>query len=250
VIPDSRFPIELSRFGPAQTEDFPGWDGQGDGVPASRDLQIEADGEQYTAIVLIGSRASARLRGELARVDSSLSFAPLHPGTEVNGLTTLGPAREYPVGSFTLVRVVPTIDCGPASACHSGTPLYLVHAPGRLLQPDLLQPCPDPGSCSPPGACYAIGWTSPFFAGGYAEGCKLQLDDQDDQFYCTNMDARWDRVGRMLERPRGARFSDPLQYAFAKVAWDGLVVLITNRLASPPTGPAVRLLWPSWQAAD
>jgi len=236
VTPDSRFPIELSRFRPPRTTDFPGWEGQGSGVPSSVDLQVDADGEQYTAVVLIGQRASPRLRAELAHAVASLSVPPLRPGTDVNGLTVLGPASDYPVGSFTLVH----------AADSDRTPFYLVHAPGSLARPNLAQPCPDAGACTPPGGFYAIGWTSPFLQGGYAEQCDLQLDRQDDQFYCTNMNARWDRVGRVIEQPHGARFSDPLQFGFVKVAWDGRVVVITDELASPPPAPAVRILWPTW----
>jgi hypothetical protein len=55
-----------------------------------------------------------------------------------------------------------------------------------------------------------------------------------EQFYCTNSAARWDRVGRVIRRPAGARFSEPLQYAFAKVAWDGHVVLIAGIDQNPP----------------
>ena len=37
--------------------------------------------------------------------------------------------------------------------------------------------------------------------------------------------ARWDRVRRVLVRPPGASRGDPLNLAFAKVAWDGHVLL-------------------------
>jgi hypothetical protein len=166
-VPDSRLPILLSRFKPPQNDDFPGGDGDLRGVPSSRDLQINADGEQYTGIVLIGPRASRRQRAELARAIASLRFAALQSGSLVNGLAVLAPADHYPVGSFTLVQA-PNASCGRSKdACRYGaTPFYLVHAPGRLSQPDLIQPCPEEGGCTPPGAFYAIGWTSPFLQGG------------------------------------------------------------------------------------
>jgi hypothetical protein len=218
-VPDSRFPILLSRFEPGQAEDFPGGNGQGHGVPSWRDLQIDADGEHYTGIVLIGPQASVQQRAELARVIASLVFAPFHSGTVVSGLAALGPASRYPVGSFTLVHV-PAGNCAAGTqACRSGgTPFYLVHGPG-VLQPDLIRPCPQAGACAPPGAFYAVSWTTPSQHGDYAQRCNLRFDSRADEFYCTNMHARWDRVGRVLTRPANARSGYPLQFVLAR--WRG-----------------------------
>lgn len=57
----------------------------------------------------------------------------------------------------------------------------------------------------------SIGWTYEGTYGGYRSECQLRLDRARDEFYCTNLRARWDRVGRVIERSPGARVSDPLQ---------------------------------------
>ena len=61
------------------------------------------------------------------------------------------------------------------------------------------------------------------------------------------MRARWDRVGRVLKRPPGARVNDPLQFTFAKIAWDGHVVMLSDRGERPPGAAATKLLWPGWR---
>jgi hypothetical protein len=61
--------------------------------------------------------------------------------------------------------------------------------------------------------------------GGYTSRCDMRLDRRLEQFYCANIDARWDRFGRVITRPRSAGVDDPLEFRFAKVAWDGHVVL-------------------------
>ena len=247
TVPDSRFPIELSSFRRPRYPDFSAADSKKRGVPPSLDMQTEADGQRYSAIALIGPRASPQLRAQLARVIASVAFPPLRPGTNVNGLTVLQSASHYPVGSFTLVHARGAICDGHANDCVSGSaPFYLVHAPGRLHTPDLIEPCSPPASCAPAGAFYGIGWTWQLMQGGYTSRCNLRLDTRDDQFFCRNIDARWDRVGRVITRPRGARFNDPLQFAFAKVAWDGHVVLVSGFGGNPPREPALRLLWPNW----
>jgi hypothetical protein len=61
-------------------------------------------------------------------------------------------------------------------------PFYLVHAPGRLHQPDLIDPCePTAAACTPPGAFYALGWTSEDVLGGYRSACHLRLDRSKEQ---------------------------------------------------------------------
>jgi hypothetical protein len=243
TVPDSRFPIELGTFRAPQYPDY-----SKKGVPSSIDRPIEADGQRYAAIAVIGPRAPAGLRAALGRVIASLSFPPPRPGTEIgNGLTVLQPATSYPVDSFTLVHAPGAICGGDVRRCRTGgAPFYLVRAPGRLHEPDLLQPCTPPGSCSPAGAFYAIGWTWEDVLGGYRSRCDLRLDRRRQQFFCTNLDARWDRVGRVITRPPGARFSDPLQFAFAKIAWDGHVVMVPGIDENPPRPPAAHALWPGW----
>jgi hypothetical protein len=169
-------------------------------------------------------------------VIASLSFPRLHAGSTVGEQTVLQSPTHYPVDSFTLVYARGAICSGRATACRPGrAPFYLVHAPGRLRQPDLIQPCtPAPDACSPPGAFYAIGWKDEAIAGGYRSGCDLRLDRKQDQFYCTNSGARWDRVGRVITRPAGAHLDDPLQFAFANVSWDGHVILVAGVDSNPP----------------
>ena len=240
-------PAQTLELRSAADHRFPKVDYRKDGVPAARSLTIQADGQQITASVLIGHDASSQLRASITKVIASVAFPRPHAGTEAGGLTVLGPAKHYPVGSFTLIHARSAICSEGANRCHTGTaPFYLVHAPGRLHQPDLIQPCPTAGSCTAPGAFYAIGWKDESILGSYTARCDLQLDRHDDQFYCTNMDARWDRVGRVITRPPGARISAPLQFAFAKIAWDGQVVIASGTIENPPRAPALRTLWPKW----
>jgi len=224
-VPDSRFPVELSTFAPAPPDSLP--TGYG-----AREVtqQINADGEQYVATAVIGPAASANARAMIAAVVASLRFPLLKTGEVANGEEIdLGPAGRYPVGSFTLVHAPGAICDGKAFDCHSGSaPFYLVHAPGRL-PPSLINPCkPTAAACTPPGAFYAIGWTDEDILGGYRSACQLHLDRSDKQFYCTNSTARWDRTGAPLVVPRGPKVRDGLQVAFAKVAWNGDVVLLSG----------------------
>src|SRR5919204_1091663 len=153
---------------------------------------VVADGRDYVAQAWVGARASAAKRSLLARVVSSLAFPRLRPGETVGyGFSVLERASRYPVGSFTRVRV-------------QGQPFSLVHAPGGF---------------------YAIGWTWQSLEGGYKSRCRLRLDRARKEFFCTNMRARWDRVGRVLVEPSRARGGDPLNVAVAKVAWDGHLLL-------------------------
>jgi hypothetical protein len=78
----------------------------------------------------------------------------------------------------------------------------------------------------------------------------MRFDPELEQFYCTNMDARWDRVGRVVTRPPGAAHSVPLSFAFAKRAWDGHVVIVGGMSAPPPSGTVLKSLWPGWGAPE
>jgi hypothetical protein len=126
-----------------------------------------------------------------------------------DGFTVLKLESRYPLASFTRVRA-------------QGVPFYLVHAPGGF---------------------YGVGWRWETLTGGYKSRCRLQLDPRRRQFFCTNMRARWDRVGRVLVTPPGAQRGDPLNLAVAKVAWDGHVLLHagTARFAD---SRLARELWP------
>jgi len=184
--------------------------------PPPLERTVVAGGRSFAAEAWIGEAASPELRASLARVVSSLSFPRLRPGTLVgDGFTVLRLESRYPVRSFTRVRA-------------QGQPFYLVHAPGGF---------------------YGVGWRWQSLSDGYKSRCALQLDPQRREFYCTNMRARWDRVGRVLVRPPGASRGDPLNLAVAKVAWDGHVLLHagTARFAD---ARLARELWPGWRRAS
>jgi hypothetical protein len=258
-VPDSRFPIELATFRPSRLphgvaynattgETTTGSDYNG--VPPSVERAIQANDGRYAAIVWIGRNASPRLRAMLQRVVASLSFPRLHPGTMVGDLTVLQPARHYPVGSFTLIRAQGLLCNGDPRRCHwgEGAPFYLVHAPGRLRSPRMIEPCTPRGTCVPALGFYALGSRSEGTIGGYRSRCDLRLDRRRRQFYCTNLKARWDRVGQVIRRPPGARVDDPLQFSYSEVAWDGHVLLAAGTDEGPPRSGAAELLWPGWQS--
>jgi hypothetical protein len=192
TVADSLFPIELSTFMRPQYDDFPPTDYQALGVPHELTRPIEADGQHYQALVLIGPAASPNARAAIEAVIASLWFPPLHTGEQLGDEVVLGPASAYPVGSFTLVHAPGELCNGSVYRCHYGRqPFYLVHAPGRLHQPDLIDHCePTAAACTPPGAFYALGWTSEDVRGGYRSACHLRLDRRDEQFYCPNSPAR------------------------------------------------------------
>jgi len=153
---------------------------------------VVADGSEYVAQAWVGAKAPAADRAALGRVVASLAFPRLRAGETVgHGFRVFEPASRYRVGSFTRVRA-------------QGQPFYLVHAPGGF---------------------YAVGWKWQSLSGGYKSRCDLRLERARKEFSCTNMDARWDRVGRVLVKPSGAARGDPLNVTVAKVAWDGHVLL-------------------------
>jgi hypothetical protein len=159
TVADSRFPIEPSTFSRPQSGDFPPADYATLGVPHELTRPIDADGQHYQALVLVGPDASASQRAPIERVITSLTFPPLHTGAQAGDETVLGVASSYPVGSFTLVHALGQLCGGSVYRCHYGRqPFYFVHAPGRLHQPDLIQACqPTPTACVPAGAFYALG---------------------------------------------------------------------------------------------
>jgi hypothetical protein len=182
-------------------------------VPRARMLRVVADGRVYWTYVWIGRDASAERRAALARVVSSLAFPRLHSGQVVGySFSVLQPSGHYRVGSFTRVRV-------------QRQPFYLVRAPGGF---------------------YAVGWKWQSLEGGYKSRCRLHFDVRRREFFCTNMRARWDRIGRVLLRPPGAAVKDPLNIAVAKVAWDGHVLLQPG-VATFADERLGRRLWPDWK---
>lgn len=202
-LPESHFPIRLATFGPSR--EYPHT------TPAALERTVTADGLNYTVQAWIGPHAPTAARSELARVVASLRFPRPRVGRIVGeGFRVFHPAKRYPVGSFTRVRV-------------AGKPFYLVHAPGGF---------------------YAIGWSWETLSGGYKSRCDLRFDSSRKQFSCTNMRARWDRLGRVLAKPVRAKRGDPLNIAVAKLAWDGHVLL--NPDAASFAHPALNhQLWPT-----
>jgi hypothetical protein len=105
----------------------------------------------------------------------------------------------------------------------------------------------DPGEIvHAPGGFYGVGWRQRLLAGGYKTRCELVLEVRRREFLCTNLRARWDRVGRVIAKPPGAQRGDPLNLAIAKVAWDGHVLFRagTARFADRRLA---RNLWPGWR---
>jgi hypothetical protein len=180
-------------------------------MPHAIGRTVVADGRTFIAQAWIGARASAEARARLAQIVSSLSFPRLRVGQTVGyGFRVFPTASHYPVGSFTHVRV-------------QGQPFYLVHAPGGF---------------------YAVGWTWQSLSGGYKSRCEMRLDRPRKQFFCTNMRARWDRVGRVLVKPESATRGDPLNITVAKVAWDGHVLLFPG-VARFAGAQYAHQLWPA-----
>ena len=234
MVADSRFPIRLGTFavrGVARA-----W--RSFDLPLPRLEGIQADGVGYIAEAWIGRAATQALRGELAQIVSSLALPRLQPGMIVGGtFAVLRPARDYPAGTATRVEVPQRGCAGTAIVCHppSGrAPLYLVHAGGRPARGFV--PCQAPGVCVSPGAFYTVG-ENPW--------CPLRFDARDDQFYCPGTKRRWDRVGRQISAVHS------LNLGFAKIAWDGHVVVTPpgELLAPPPPIWEIRSLWPGWRTS-
>jgi hypothetical protein len=232
---DSAFPVALSQFARPQAEQFfSKADDRRAAIPPARTHEVVAYGEEVTAVVLIGAKASQTLRAELATTIASLSFPHLAPGTQVGDAVVLGPASRYPLGSFTLIH-----------ARFTGgrdQPIYLVHAPGRLTYG---HDCQSYGPCTPAGAFYGIG---PEYntRSTNAPVCQLGLDRQKDEFYCNNLGVKWDRVGRVIARPANESYIGSIEGLYAKIAWDGQIMIM------PGFGPqlsraAVHELWPGWR---
>ena len=193
--PDSSFPIDVSQFGPAQALPFfTKATVRRDGLPPARSDEIVAYSEEATATAMIGPKASPALRSELAAVIKSLAFRRLASGTQVGLGYIAGSAGRFPVGSFTRIEA--------RFSGHRGTPVYLVHAPGRFT---VDHQCPKTGSCTPTGAFYGMGET--YNTGrNHAPNCQIQFDRTDEQFYCTNLGVRWDRVGRVVKLPAAEKY--------------------------------------------
>jgi hypothetical protein len=189
------------------SSDYPGT------IPTPVERTIVVNGLTYPAQAWVGAQASSALRTTIGEVVSSLSFPRLRVGETVGtGFRVLQPASRYPVGTFVRIRV-------------GSQPLYLVHAPGGF---------------------YAIDWRWQTLSGGYKSHCDLRLDRRAAQFYCANLTARWDRIGRVVVRAHGASRGDPLNMALAKTAWDGHV-LINPGISHFATADDAHRFWPGWR---
>jgi hypothetical protein len=232
--PDSSFPIDVSQFGPAHAQPFfTKTIAAHDGIPPARSDEIVAYSQEVTATALVGPKASPALRSELAAVIKSLTFRRLAPGTQVGTGYIIGPASRFPVGSFTRIEV--------RSLGAKATPAYLVHAPGRFT---VGHQCPKTGSCTPTGAFYGMGETYNTRL-NHAPKCQIEFDRNDDQFYCTNLGVRWDRVGRVVKQPADEKYIGGIGGDYAKITWDGQIMIIGGWGPQESRG-AVHLLWPSW----
>ena len=201
---ESHFPIALDTFAPSQ---YPDKD-----APPSVWRSIDANGQEYRAIVWIAPDAPEALRSRLAEVVGSLSFPPPSPGTVVGvGFTVFEREERYPVGSFTSIRA-------------DGLPLLLVHAPGGF---------------------YALGWNWSGPPDTYRSTCEHRVVVHRSEIYCAACEARWDRIGRVIARPATAQHDEPLHLSIAKVAWDGHV-LVNPGTFQTGSAPNARHFWPEW----
>jgi hypothetical protein len=238
LYPDSSFPIDVSQFGPAHAHPFFTIAAAlRDGIPPARSDEIVAYSEEVAVTAIIGPKALPALRSELAAVIKSLAFRRLAPGTQVGLGYIVGPASRFPVGSFTRIEARFLGD--------RATPVYLEHAPGRFT---VGHQCPTTGSCTPTGAFYGMGVTYNTRL-DHAPNCQIHFDRKDEQFYCTNLGVRWDRVGRVVKQPAGEKYIGAIGGDYAKVTWDGQIMI------TPGWGPqlsrgAVHLLWPSWHQPE
>ena len=227
-------PLHLSQFGRADAQSFfTKAVAQRDGIPPARSELIVAYSETVTATAIIGAKASPALRSELAAVIKSLAFRRLAPGTQVADGYIVGPASRFPVGSFTRIEA--------RFLGHRATPDYLVHAPGRFT---IDHQCPKTESCTPTGAFYGMGETYNTRL-EHAPTCNLRFDRKDEQFYCTNLGVRWDRVGRVVKQPADEKYIGAIGGEYAKVAWDGQI-MITQGFGPQLSREGVHLLWPRW----
>ena len=233
--PDSAFPLVLDQFGRPQAEPFfSSVDDRRAAIPPGRTQIVVGYSQEIIVTVLIGAKASPALRSDLASTIASLSFRRLAPGSLVGGAEILGPASAYPVGSFTPfdARFAP----------NSNEPIYLVHAPGRL---GFGHQCLSNSPCTPAGSFYGIG---PQYNTrlDHAPLCQLRLDRPPEEFYCANLGVRWDRVGRVTARPRNESYIGSIEGLYAKIAWDGQIMIIPG-WGPQLSRPAVHQLWPRWR---
>ncbi|MGO9961739.1 MAG: hypothetical protein ACLP50_38160 [Solirubrobacteraceae bacterium] len=105
TVADSRFPIELSTFA-RSGDDFPATDYTTLGVPHELTRPIDADGQHYQALVLIGPAASARERAVIETVIASLSFPPLHTDEQAGDETVVRLASSQLGSSFEIYAII------------------------------------------------------------------------------------------------------------------------------------------------
>jgi hypothetical protein len=240
--PDARFPLSFKDFRPASWPNL-AWR-HSVGVPPPVNHTVDAGGQVYHVRVWLGPRTASEMRNVVARIISSIRFRALRPGTVNDGVAVFARPSHYPVRSLTLIHVGGSACAAGTTACRgAGEPVYLVHAPGRYRwRPDAAADtrCIPASSCVGYGSFYAIGWKS---AGGYPSACNLRLDRRARRFYCTNMHARWDVLGRPIAVPP---HQDPTDLSFenVKIAWDGHLLV---GFGGPPDISVRNGLWPAGQ---
>lgn len=237
--PDARFPLRFEDLRPASWPNL-AWRGNA-GVPPPLNHTVDAGGQAYHVRVWLGPRVPTEMRSAVARIISSIRFRALRPGTVHDGVAVFQTPSHYPARSVTLVHIGGSACAAGTDACRKdGEPVHLIHAPGRYRwRPDAAPDtrCIPASWCVGYGSFYAIGWKS---AGGYPSECSLRLDRRANQFYCRNMHARWDVLGRPIVVPA---HQDPTDLTFenAKIGWDGHLLV---GLGPPPDTSVRNGLWP------
>jgi hypothetical protein len=204
--PEASFPMALDSFEPGSQ---PGMR-RDERVPPSLARQIAANGQIYLGVLWIGPNAPAVACSKLDEVVGSLRFASLNPGQVVGmGFTVFERTESYNAGSFTPIQA--------NERC-----FLLVHAPGGF---------------------YALGWNGREHS--YSSTCDHEIDRDRNEIYCRTCAARWDRIGRIINRPITAPKDDWLDLITTKIAWDGHVLVHPNT-RQRPSEPNARILWPDW----
>jgi len=174
-------------------------------LPRPLGKAISAAGRNYAVYAWVGPHALPQARSSLRSVVRSLAFPRLRTGTVAGyGFSVLDRARSYPVGSFTRVQA-------------QGQRLYLVHAPGGFYAV---------------GCCWSMTPPRP--------QCDVRLDRSLEQFFCANLEVRWDRMGRPKRRG-----DEPLSIATTKSSWDGHVLLYPGSTRTANRRLAATY-WPHW----
>ena len=210
ILPNEpRFPLSLSDLGRSRS-----W--RSGRAPTPLERAFGASGRGFQVFAWIGPNASLRDRSHLDAVLRSLRFRPTKPDTIAGDrFRVVRPVREYAVGSVTWIP--------PRNFPDSYT-----RSPGFFL-------------VRAPGGFYALAPGSSYGKRGYGN-CKLEFDRAEFEFYCPSNGARWDRIGRVIAKPRHDAPDDHLRWRPACSSHDGNVLVGHTAFGGPPPG-AERRLW-------